>query len=156
MTNPLVQKVEEELARLEFHGAELIHESYSAESFGNAQAIYKIRNLYLNFIRDRGDDTVDFLINPTDSRNRFTFDDMSLVMGWESLDKMMEEVEKARDFSKPPPGPIPLSDALGLIKKHFDQLQDMFSPSKVDTTIEQLKEASRKRCQAFFGWEPKL
>lgn len=151
MNNPLVQKIEVEFQRVGIEDAHLLRERYDALSFGNALAVYKVGNFYLNFVRERGDDTIDFL-NPADQDELYTFDDMSLLMGWESLDKMMEEVEKMRrDFSQPPTGPIPLSDALGLIKKDFDQLQRMFSPSEVDTTLVALRDASRRRCKAMFG-----
>ena len=149
MNNPLVQKVDQELNQLGFQDATLIRESYHEQHFGNALAVYKLGNLYLNFVRERGDDTVD-LLNPSNTDELYIFDDMSLVMGWETLDEMVAEVN-ARDFSQPPSGPIPLSEALGLIKKHFGQLQLMFSPSEVDATLAKLKDASRKRCKAFFG-----
>lgn len=151
MDNPLVQKIETELDHIGLRGAELLHEHYNEQAFGNASAVYKAGNLYLNFVRDRGDDTIDFL-NPADETELYTFDDMSLVMGWESLDQMLKEVEKARrDLSQPPLGPIPLSDAILLIKKHFEQLQLMFSSSELDATIAKLQDASKKRCKAFLG-----
>lgn len=150
MNNPLVQKIESEFDHVGIQGAQLLRERYDEQSFGNALAVYKVGNLYLNFVRDRGDDTIDFL-NPADEAEVYTFDDMSLVMEWESLDKMMEQVEKVRrDLSQPPPGPIPLSDALRLIRKDFDELQRMFSPSEVGATLAKLKDASRKRCKAMF------
>lgn len=153
MNNPLVEKIENEFKQLGFQDAELIRESYSVESFGNAQAIYRIGNLYLNFIRDRGDDTVDFL-NPTDLSDTFIFDDMSLLMGWKTLDEMVERRNNI-DFSKPPSGPIPsLDEALRRIKQHYEELQHMFSLVELGGTLIRLRETYRKRCKAIFGSEP--
>jgi len=150
MNNPLVEKVKRELEQVGIRSAQLMRESYDEKSFGNALAVFKVGNLHLSFARDRGDDTLSFL-NPNDENELYTFDDMSLVMGWESLDSMMEEVEKARDFSQPPPGPIPLSNALGLIRKDYEQLQRMFLPSQINATVAALGDASRERCKAMFG-----
>ena len=149
MKNPLVEKVEQELEKLGFHGAELIRESYHEEHFGNAQAVYKMGNLCLDFLRERGDDTVDFL-NPDDNKQLYTFSDMSLFMNWTTLDVLIKKYKRT-DFTEPPSGPIPLREALGLVKKHFEQLQEMYSPAQIDATLESLKGVSTKRCKAFFG-----
>jgi hypothetical protein len=149
MNNPLVQKIESEFDHVGIQGAQLLRERYDEQSFGNALAVYKLGNLYLNFIRDRGDDTIDFL-NPADQGNLYTFSDMSLVMGWTTLEELIEEYGTT-NFEEPPPGPIPLSDALGLMKKDFEELQRMFSPLEVGATLAALKDASRKRCKAMFG-----
>lgn len=158
MKNPLVEKVEDELKRLGFHDTKLIRESYSAESFGDAYAIYQVGNLYVTFVRDRGNDRVDFIsAKPTNQKDTYNFDDISILMGWECLDQMVKEYKYTNiDFSKPYPwpDPIPLSEELGWIKKDIDKLQVMFSPSELDNTLEQLKETCRKRCKALFDWEP--
>jgi hypothetical protein len=159
MKNPLVERVEKEFGRLGFHGAELIRESYLAESFGNAEAVYKIGDLYIYFICDRGNDMVDWISDKLSSKkDTYNFDDISILMGWESLEEMVKKYKYTNvDYSKLPPGPVfSLSDELQLVKEHYDELQRMFSPSELEDTLKQLKETCRKRCRALFDWEPKL
>jgi len=154
MKNPLVEKVEDELKRLGFHDAKLVRESYSETSFGDAQAIYQVGNLYLNFIRDRGNDMVDFIsAKSTTQKDTYNFDDISILMGWESLEEMAKKYKYTNiDFSKPPPRPcFSLGETLHLIKQHHEELQRMFSPREVDTTLKKLQEISRKRSKALFG-----
>lgn len=153
MTNPLVQTIEEELRQLGLRKWELVHESYSPEHFGNAQAIYRVGNLYLNFVRDRGNDLIDLIgAKLTTQKDSYNFDDVSLLMDWESLDEMVKKYKYTNiDFSKPPPGPVPLGDALRLIKQHYERLQSMFSPAEVKSTLETLKGIAKKRSQALFG-----
>jgi hypothetical protein len=148
--NPLVETIENEFERLGLGGAQLIHESYSEERFGNAEAIYKLGDLYLAFIRDRSDDTVNF-VNPSDRQNVYGVDDIALLMGWKTLDAMIERA-KSIDFSKPPTGPVPaLTDALRQIKQSYEELQRMFSPKQVGATVAKLKDVSKGRSKALFG-----
>jgi len=56
MKNPLVKSVEHELNQLGISNAKLVRESYNAESFGNAEAVYDLGNLRFYFVRDRGQD----------------------------------------------------------------------------------------------------
>lgn len=149
MNNPLVQKVDQEFRKLQIHGAELVRESFDEQNFGNALAVYKLGNLYFNFVRDRGHDTVDFQF-PARKAEPITFSDLSLVMGWTTLDWLIEKY-KTPNFDEPPPGPIPLVEALALVKKDFERLQLMFSPAEIGNTFEKLKEASEKRRKAIFG-----
>lgn len=157
MTNPLAEKVEKEFERLGFPKAELLRESYDAQSFGNAQAIYKLGNLYLNFIRDRSEDTVSFL-NPdnlNDHRDYYIFCDIAVLMEWTTPEEVIADYKKdAVDFSKPPSGPIPLGDALELVRRDYEQLQRRFSPLELGNTFQQLKDIRKKRCKALFGKEP--
>jgi hypothetical protein len=153
MKNPLVEKVERELERLGFHGAKLVRESYSSDSFGNAQAMYQIDNLYINFIRDRGNDVIDLIsAKPTNQKDLYNFDDLSILMGWESLDEMVRKYKYSNiDFTKPPPGPaFSLGEALQLIEEHYDELQRMFSPKEVAATLTKLSEVSARRSKALF------
>jgi len=147
--NPLTQKVDVELKRFCFDDAQLLHERYEPKEFGNALAVYKLGNLCLNFVRERGNDTVDFL-NPADQAECYTFSDMSLVMGWTTLDELVKKYKRT-NFDEPPKGPIPLEDALSFIGNDFDRLQQMFSSSDVVETLGKLKAASKNRSKVFFG-----
>jgi len=149
MNNPLVEKVETLLNELVIHTAVLVRETYDEEHFGNACAVYKLGNLVLQFSRDRGDDFVDFL-NPADTSETCTFDDISLLLGWKSLDEMLAE-GKRTSFADPPKGPISMIESLKLIKSHLFLLDRMFSKSELPETLSRIRSTCKLRCKAFFG-----
>ena len=148
MKNPLVETIENELARLEIHGAKLIEESYLPESFGNAQAIYELFGLQLHFVRDRGQDGVDVIVPET--KESFIFDDVSLALGWQQLEEVVNSHKKI-DFDEPPPGPIALKRVLGYFKNGLADLQNAFSKGNIAVTLERLRDAQAKRTKAMFG-----
>jgi len=144
MTNPLVETVEYELKQLGMSNAKLLRESYNAQSFGNAEAVYKLGNLQLRFIRDRGQDTVD-IGSSIIPEHFYTFDDVALWMEWLSFDELLR-FDKPINFDEPPPGPIfSLSEALGYIKRDLAKLDRAFSADEIMSTNAKLKDIERQR-----------
>jgi hypothetical protein len=141
--NPLVVKIKEEFVRLGMQDAELVREAYDEQSFGNGWAVFRMGNLHLTFVRDRGLDTVDFM-NPLDLSEHYYFEDLSLALGWVTPD----ELSQKSSVRGPAQGWIALGEALELIQEHQAQLQEMFSASEVSGTIARLKEAISRRAKA--------
>ena len=139
MKNPLVETIEHELNQLGMTDAKLIHESYDPQSFGNAEAIFELGHVRLRFIRDRGQDFVDLGSSSTPG-HYYLFDDVSVVMGWENLNNIIN-VDK----------PIGLSKALSFIQNDFDRLNKAFSPNEIRFTNAKLKSAEHQRTKAMFG-----
>lgn len=139
MKNPLVETVEHELNQLGISHAKLIHESYDPQSFGNAEAVFELGHVRLRFIRDRGQDFVDFGSSSTPG-HYYLFDDVSVMMGWESLNDIINVDE-----------PIGLSKALSFIQNDFDRLNKAFSANEIMSTDAKLKSAERQRTKAMFG-----
>lgn len=150
MKNPLAALVEKELSRLGVRDMKLVGDSYSPDSFGDAEAVYEIGNVRLRFIRDRSEDTVS-----VGSSNRsgqfFSLEDVAVWVGWISLDDILKQDEPI-DFSEPPPGPIfALPVALELIVKDMKKLDKAFSPGELFSTYSKLKSIEAKRVAATFG-----
>lgn len=138
MKNPLVETVEHEMNQLGMTNAKLVRESYNAQSFGNAEAVYELRHLRFYFVRDRGQDILS-LSSQTSPENYHPFCDVSLMMGWESLNEIINVVE-----------PISLNKALGYIKNGLDQLDKAFSANEIMSTSFKIKAAERQRTKAMF------
>lgn len=148
MRNPLVEVVERELNQLGMRNAKLVHESYSPQNFGNAEAIYKVGNVQLRFLRDRGDDTVS-VGSSSSPRHFYNFEDVAVWMGWISLDDLLK-YDAPINFDEPPPGPIfSLPKALGLIAKDLQQLDKAFSSSEFMSTHAKLRDTERMRVSAI-------
>lgn len=144
MQNPLVEVVERELNQLGMSNARLVHESYNPQNFGNAEAVYKLGNLQLRFLRDRSDDTVSIgsSINP---EHFYNLDDVALWLGWISLDDLLK-YDAPINFAEPPPGPIfSISKVLRLIARDLQRLDKAFSPSERMSTHAKLKDTERMR-----------
>ena len=149
MCNPLVEAVNEEMARLGIHDAKLVDESYEPSDFGNAVAVYELGNLRLRFVRDRGRDTIDFVL-PGSSGDYYIFSDLATVMGWETLEELVKKYKSA-NANAPPAGPISLNRAIRYIQQDLDRLQQMFLASEIATTRVKLRNAERQRMEAMFG-----
>jgi hypothetical protein len=139
MKNPLVEAVELVLGQLGISHAKLIHESYDQQNFGNAEAVFEIGHLRLRFIRDRGQDFVD-LGSSTSPGHYYLFDDVSVMMRWESLNDIVGVDE-----------PISLNKALGYIQNDLDKLDKAFSAEEIISTNAKLKSAERQRTKAMFS-----
>lgn len=147
MRNPLIEVVERELNQLGMNNARLVHESYNPQNFGNAEAIYKLGNLQLRFLRDRGDDTVS--IGSSCSPHHFyNLDDVAVWMGWISLDDLLK-YDTPINFDEPPPGPVfNLAKALSLIAMNLKQLDKSFAFGELVSTHAKLKDIESKRVSA--------
>ncbi|HUG67730.1 MAG TPA: hypothetical protein VMM76_08255 [Pirellulaceae bacterium] len=148
MTNPLVETVQEELGRVGIRGAILIEERYDPESFGNAEAVYEIGGLRFRFVRDRGQDGVDIIV--PGSSDSFVFEDLSVAMGWQELNDIVN-TDAEIDFGKPPSGPIPLRVVLEYMRHGMSDLQAAFSSPNTSSTLKKLRDAQAKRTKTMFG-----
>ena len=147
MKNPLVELVGRELNALGMSNMKLVHESCNAQIFGNAEAIYKLGNLQLCFLRDRGDDTVS-IGSSSSSQHFYNLDDVAVWMGWITLDEVLK-YDTPINFDDPPPGPIfSLTKTIGLIARDLKQLDKAFSSGELMSTHAQLKDTERKRLSA--------
>jgi len=144
MRNPLVEVVERELSKLGMSNLKLVHESYSPKNFGNAEAIYKLGNLRLCFLRDRGDDTVS-IGSSSSPQHVYSLEDVAVWMGWISLAELLK-YDTPINFDEPPPGPIfSLAKVLSLIARDLTQLDKNFSSDELISTHAQLKDTERMR-----------
>lgn len=147
MQNPLAETVEQELNQLGIHNAELVQESYHPQNFGNAEVVYKLGNLQLHFLRDRGDDSVS-IGSSGNPRHFYNLEDVAVWMGWIRLDEVLK-YDTPINFDKPPPGPIfSLPQILSLIVKDLEQLDKAFSASELMSTRAKLMDTERKRVSA--------
>lgn len=147
MRNPLVEVVERELNQFGVSNANLVHESYNHQNFGNAEAVYEIGYVKLRFVRDRGDDMIS--LGSSISSQLFYIDDVAVWMGWLSLDDLLRFYRAPIDFAKPPRGPLfSLTKALGLIARDLKQLDKAFSSGELMSTHAKLKDMERNRVSA--------
>lgn len=144
MRNPLVEVVERELNQLGMSNARLVHESYNPKNFGNAEAVYKLSNLQLRFLRDRDDDTVS-IGSSSRPEHFYNLDDVAVWMGWISLDDLLK-YDTPINFDEPPPGPIfSLTKAISFIARDLTHLDKAFSPGELMSTHAKLKDTERMR-----------
>lgn len=80
------------------------------------------------------------LSSQTSPENYYPFCDISLMMGWESLDEIINVVE-----------PISLNKALGYIQNNLRQLDKAFSSNEIMSTRVNIKAAEKRRTKAMFG-----
>ena len=139
MKNPLVKTVENEMNQLGIGNAKLIRESYNPKSFGNADAVYDLGNIRFYFVRDRGQDLLN-LSSRTSPGNSYPFCDVSLMMGWESIEQIVNVIE-----------PVSLQKALAYIKTDWSRLDNMFSASEIMSTNTKIRQAEKKIIKAMFG-----
>ena len=137
--NPLIEKIEQEMHELGMGDAKLVQESYDAQSFGNAEAIYDWGHLRLYFVRDRGQDILS-LSSQRSPNNYYPFCDVSVMMGWETFSEIISVIE-----------PINLKKALSYIKKDFSKLESSFSVNELFSTRSKLKKIEQKRVEVMFG-----
>lgn len=150
MLNPLVEMIEEELNQLGINNMELLMESYSPKSFGDAEAIYKFGNFQLSFSRTRDDVTVNFsaISSP---QSFYNIEDVAVLLGWITLDEILA-YGMPINFDEPPPGPIfNLKKALTFIKKDIEKLDKAFSLNELVSTVARLKNIEQKRMRM---WNP--
>lgn len=108
------------------------------KSFGNAQSIWRIDNICLRFLKDRGQFFLD-LSSVYDESNYFVFDDVALLLGWQDIDQIMNVTE-----------PLKISYALSLIKSDLIKLNKIFSKNQLELTFKKLSEISEIKCKESF------
>lgn len=140
----MAEVVERELNELGVNNAKLVHESYSPQNFGNAEAVYKLGNLHLRFTRDRGDDTVS-IGSSSRPQHFYNIEDVAVWIGWIVLDDLLK-YDKPINFDEAPPGPLfGPPKALRLIAGDLNKLDKAFSASELMSTHAKLKDIERRR-----------
>jgi hypothetical protein len=135
--NPLINLVKPKIKSLGLGEGKLISDCYNPESFGNADAIFEFEFLRLHFIRERGQDFIEFG-TVDDPGCFFLFDDVFVGMGWESIGNVLKRKK-----------PIQLDKALGLIQAKKKELKEAFSSERYDLTKIKIKSAEKLREKNF-------
>jgi hypothetical protein len=113
------------------------HTPDDEDSFGNAQAVFRVDSLLMCLIRDRGQVFVE--VGSADMPGRFyQFDDVSVAMGWRSTDDVFARKE-----------PEQVGTILSKIRENFAELKQAFSASQEGFTRTRLVKAAREREEAF-------
>jgi len=148
----LIKVIESELSQFGMSNAKLVHESYDPQNFGNAEAIYKLGNVQLRFLRDRGDDIVDI---GSASRPQYFYNsyDVAVWADWISFDDLMKYYHAPINFADPPTGPIfSLPKMISLIARDLRLLNKAFSAEEFMSTNAELKEIERKRIKSTWNF----
>lgn len=117
--------------------ADLLNETSDRQSFGNAQATFRLGPLLLRFVRDRGEEFLDIASDAAADRFHL-FDDVEIAMGWKSTDEVLAKNQ-----------PEPLEDVLKRIKTRLDELQKAFSGNQERFTRAKVERAAKERGEAF-------
>lgn len=67
---------------------QLVRASYDAESFGNAEAVFRTRPLLLRFFRDRGQEFLELATNAAPEQF-YQFGDVEIAMSWKTIDEAL-------------------------------------------------------------------
>jgi hypothetical protein len=135
--NPLVQEALTRLKASGFEDAEVIREVYDDQSFGNAEAVFRVDRFFVQFLRDRGQDFVSIAF-PTSPERFFQFDDIEIAMGWKSVDQVLAKRE-----------PEGLASVLNRFAQRLGHLRDAVSGDQERFTRARVEKASRDRGNAF-------
>jgi len=118
---------------------ELVHASYRSESFGDAEAVFRVGRLLLRFVRDRDQEFMD--IGASTRPEQFhQFDDLEIAMGWKTIDDVLAKRE-----------PEDLSQVLARVSQHLKQLDEAFSGERERFTRARVERAARDRGEAFMN-----
>jgi len=139
MMNPLLQDANQELENVGIEGFEVLSESYSPETFGNAEVVYKIEDFIVKIVRDRGQDIIS-LSSKIRPEEFYPFCDVSIVMGWQSMNEVVTTFD-----------PPSLACAIGQISTTIAGLNSAFSTQNYISTKSKLLNTERCRVKAIFG-----
>lgn len=143
MYNPLVRSATDLLEKYGMEAASLIRQSYS-ESFGDAEAVYRLGSVVLRFRSDRCIDTVDIAMS-SNPRRLYNFDHIAAWMTWRSFNEILKAYDTPTDFDGPPQGPIfGLEESVRLIGHDLEKLQEAFSFTRRRSTIAQIEDVERR------------
>ena len=131
--------IREHLLKSGLSGAKEIFESKATDNFGNSDSLWELGNLRMKFIKDRSQIFVD-IGSVFDSSQFFIFDDIALMMGWQTLNEVIEAEE-----------PLELLACLNLVKNHFDELNRVLSKKQLEFTVKKIVEISNAKTKARFS-----
>jgi 3-isopropylmalate dehydratase small subunit len=109
-------------------------DSEVSESFGNAFLVLKHDNLCLRFVKDRDQIFLDFKpVNKKGEKYWFSIDIVKqLVTG---------KIEESAEMD---------SEKSAFLKANIDEIEQLFSTTKTETTIKKLKDLERARAKRLF------
>ena len=151
--NTLVKKTRRLLRKTGMASAELVDELYDSRSFGNALATYRLGVFVMKFVRDRDDETVD--IGSVEEPDRlYGFLHLAVFRGWIDIEEALKIYDIGADqdeWSKPL---FELDEALDLIGRDLENLQELFSGSRLETTLGSLADIDKRFSDAIWRrWE---
>ena len=117
--------------------ATLVRASFDAPSFGNSEVVFKIENLLLRFVRDRGQSFLD-VASEAAPANFYQFDELEIAMGWRTVAQILAKRE-----------PEELESILKRVRENLSFLIRAFSGDQERFTRARLEKAARARRQAF-------
>jgi hypothetical protein len=115
---------------------ELVSASPASKTFGSAHVIFRVGNLLLRVVRDRGQEFLDVGASAP-PEHFYQFDDLEIAMGWKTLDELLSRQE-LEDLER----------LLPRVSNHMDELQEVFSQDRRQFTEARLDKAARDRGEA--------
>jgi hypothetical protein len=119
------------------NGAELVSSQPDSASFGDTSAVFRLKDLLLRIVRDRGEEFLD-LGSASDPGNLFQYDDVEIAMGWHSVDDVLDKQT-----------PEAIGDVLARMAARLGELCRAFSPERLPATIARVRDAEARRGKAF-------
>lgn len=118
-------------------GAKLVSPGPAPGAFGDAIATFRLDALLMRAVRDRGEEFLDIGCTE-DPGVFFQYDDVEIAMGWQSIEEVL-----ARQT------PEPLGAVLERVARRLRELQTAFSPGHYEATRSRVRQAEKKRGEAF-------
>lgn len=148
MINPLVSEIGTCLVEVGISGALLIRESYSPQSFGDAEVVYSIGNIRFRVLRDRGQDTVSLGSFMVPDRY-YNIEDIAVWRGWINLSDLLGH-DSSVDFDEPPEGPLFTPEKAAIMfAKDLEQIDKAFSSGEIMSSQAKLNDLERRRAAAI-------
>lgn len=106
-------------------------------AFGNTMAIFRVQQLLIRVVRDRGEDFLD--IGCVELPGAFfQYDDVEIALGWRSVEDVLAKQ-----------APEPLPTLLERVVRKLPELKTAFAPEHVGSTQDLLRAAEKARGEAF-------
>ncbi len=132
--------VDEVVARLERAGiydAKLLKANYSAESFGNSEAIFSVGSLVLRVVRDRGQEFLE-LATSAAPEQFYQFGDVEIAMRWKTIGDVLGERE-----------PEGFDSTFGRLREHIGELTQAFVGPQERLTRARIEKVTKERAEEF-------
>jgi hypothetical protein len=126
-----VDIVRDKLEQAGIGDADLVLSEPESMAFGDTAAVFRIAPLLLRFVRDRGQQFVELAAEAEPGRFHY-FEDVSIGMGWRSVDDVMAM-------------PEPIDAILRRVRTNRDYLNDALSGNQARLTRARIEKAARDR-----------